>query len=458
MASLSQELDAGYQPIMGFVRWSTGVRERSELVASTVAHFESLRDRAPDDTIRAAALGAVLDGAALETGAIEGLYPVSSGTTISIISGQIQLAAATGELRHIEDAGVLIRGQRDAYDLALDVVTSSRELSEALVRRIHETVCAGQEKYAVVTDIGIQQHGLPKGEYKAHPNHVALPDGTTHSYCPVGAVGQEMARLIDETRSSEFHATSPTLRAAYIHHSLTHIHPFSDGNGRTARVVASIPLLAAYSVPVVVFADRDGEYRATQADADRGDTQGFVSLLETSVVDVLNLMAQRIETDLKGRPDVVGLAGRLVNRDGGEIVRAGAIAQGLLAALALEVAAGFELPAPLEVRCRDVEGPDPTATRLGAVVQLLIETGNRKLKPLRSLAVLENIASDTGFTDANFPVRIEASTSGQQVVSRPVELRLDELLPRPSLSLRARLRSWLEGQVVDMLKELDAEL
>ena len=63
----------------------------------------------------------------------------------------------------------------------------------------------------------------------------------------------------------------PIELAALLHHKLVYIHPFFDGNGRTARLVMNIILMGAgYPLVMILKNDRKKYYRAlAQADKDK---------------------------------------------------------------------------------------------------------------------------------------------------------------------------------------------
>lgn len=64
----------------------------------------------------------------------------------------------------------------------------------------------------------------------------------------------------------------PILDAAVAHAWLTHIHPFEDGNGRLARVLANMVLANADYPPLIVRAAADrGEYYRALAESDEGN-------------------------------------------------------------------------------------------------------------------------------------------------------------------------------------------
>lgn len=91
------------------------------------------------------------------------------------------------------------------------------------------------------------------------------------------------------------------LLAAVSHAWLVHIHPFRDGNGRTARAILNLQLIrAGYPIVIIRRKDRERYYEALRA-SDEGD----ITLL-------LELIVERIQDSLRqidlARKDVTGLS------------------------------------------------------------------------------------------------------------------------------------------------------
>ena len=228
-------LDAAYRPFPRFeewlsrtsvdtVRWdryTSPLKDRAGLTAEVLERARQVAKRA----------------AALDTGAIEGLYEVDRGFTYTVAFESLMweaLLAQKGE--HVRP---LFEAQLHAYDYVLDLATRAEPVSEAAIRALHEEVCRAQSTYRVMTAVGPQERALPKGQYKALPNHVRTRKGTDHSYAPVDVTPAEMARLVAELRSGAFLAAHPVVQAAYVHYGIVAIHAFADGNGRVARALAS---------------------------------------------------------------------------------------------------------------------------------------------------------------------------------------------------------------------------
>lgn len=235
--------------------------------------------------------------AAVDTGAIEGLYSVDRGFTMSIAA-----SAAALDNAHLVVGEDIARAIRDAvagYDFVLDVATKDREASENWIRELHSVLCASQETYRVLTDHGPEERPLVKGAYKDLPNSpVNLETGMVHSYAPPIDTPAEMGRLIEELRSDAFAASHPVLQASYAHYAFVCIHPFPDGNGRVARALASTYLYRHPGVPLVIFADQKGGYIDALEDADRGNLGPLVGFIRERAIDTMLMVTTAMQ-----RPD-----------------------------------------------------------------------------------------------------------------------------------------------------------
>lgn len=209
----------------------------------------------------------------IETGVIEGIFDVSKGVTHTLVEhGLLASLIPHGEANRPAEEIIRILGDhRDALEMVMDVVGQARDVSVGWIRELHALLCAHQPSTQ-----GVDQFGravaipLPRGEYKRRPNHVILPDGTEHQYCPPEQVASEMERLVDTWR--RLPPELPEARAAWLHHAFTQIHPFEDGNGRVARTLASIDMIRSGLFPLVVDREqRDTRYLPALRAADAGD-------------------------------------------------------------------------------------------------------------------------------------------------------------------------------------------
>ncbi len=77
--------------------------------------------------------------------------------------------------------------------------------------------------------------------------------------------------------------------SALLHHKLVYIHPFFDGNGRTARLIMNIILMrAGYPLAVILKNDRKKYYRILDI-ADKGDYDPLIKFVAQAVERSLDI-------------------------------------------------------------------------------------------------------------------------------------------------------------------------
>ncbi len=111
--------------------------------------------------------------------------------------------------------------------------------------------------------------------------------GSSHKPPSAYQVPQMMNDLITwiKSNSKKMHAVQ---LAALAHHKLVHIHPFTDGNGRTARLFMNLILLQkGYPLVIILKNDRKKYYQCLEK-ADKGH-----------VTDIQKFIAQAVERSIQ---------------------------------------------------------------------------------------------------------------------------------------------------------------
>ena len=285
-----RKADAAYKPFPSFAEWSARCVVDTSRWDRYTAELKKRRESSGELLPRA--LEIVKRAAAVDTGAIEGLYETDRGFTFTVAMESAHWEAA------LEQKGpnvkALFESQLQAYDYVLDLATQQVPIAEAWVRKLHAEICRSQETYSVWTEIGPQEQPLPKGEYKHLPNHVIRADGEINSYAPVDMTAPEMYRLCQELRSEAFLSAHPILQAAYAHYAFVVIHPFADGNGRVARALASVFTYRSQSVPLLILVDTRKQYYSSLASADSGDYQLFSDFILERSLDAIRLVNESL--------------------------------------------------------------------------------------------------------------------------------------------------------------------
>lgn len=109
----------------------------------------------------------------------------------------------------------------------------------------------------------------------------SLKDCTGHIFPLQPEITDEAVNCIEEV----IHTTS------WLHHSITAIHPFREGNGRTARLVANL-ILERYGlvgISVKIEKENKNEYRKSLAQIDKyGDYEPLENIITEGIIDRYN--------------------------------------------------------------------------------------------------------------------------------------------------------------------------
>jgi Fic family protein len=185
-----------------------------------------------------------------------------------------------------------ITGHNEAIDWVLDVVKGDMPLSESFIRQLH--VLLLKEPY---TKKAKTAQGLPTsktiqvGQYKATDNHVETVTGEMFYFASALETPAKMAELIAWYAAQQAIAdVNPILLAAEFHYRFIRIHPFDDGNGRTARILMNFILMRFDYPPAVIRTEDKENYFSVLRQADAGLLEPFVDYIAENVNRSLSLM------------------------------------------------------------------------------------------------------------------------------------------------------------------------
>ena len=222
---------------------------------------------------------------AIETGIIERLYTIDRGVTRLLIEHGIDASLIQHGTtdKPASEVVTLVRDHEKAIDSVFDFVGSQRSLSVSFIKQLHQLLTRNQKYTKGMDQFGnMGQVELIRGDWKRFPNNPKRSDGVIHEYCPPEHVSSQMDQLIEWHHKHMELGVSPEIEAAWIHHRVTQIHPFQDGNGRVARNLASLVFLKFGWFPLVVLDDQHTEedarkrYIKALEMADDGDLEPLV--------------------------------------------------------------------------------------------------------------------------------------------------------------------------------------
>lgn len=118
------------------------------------------------------------------------------------------------------------------YFLALNLLEEKLKKKEAFSKKMILEVQAMVEKGASKEKIGLRRQMPPGVLFAVYDSVTGRPDYIPPEYSEIPELLDE---LVDYVNTTEDH---PLIVAAIVHYQLVTIHPFEDGNGRTARLMS----------------------------------------------------------------------------------------------------------------------------------------------------------------------------------------------------------------------------
>lgn len=155
-------------------------------------------------------------------------------------------------------------------------------ISERLVRTLHQMIVQETDKEWA-------------GRYR---NAEVIIGGASHKPPRALDVPKKMEELIHWLQKAR-RTTHPVELAALLHHKLVFIHPFFDGNGRTARLTTNLLFMQAGFPLVVVLKNDRKRYYDVLGKADKGQYEPLIRFIAQAVERSLDIYLNALIPDQK---------------------------------------------------------------------------------------------------------------------------------------------------------------
>ncbi len=195
---------------------------------------------------------------------------------------------------------------RKAFDLVAGYLGSGEPITEALIREIHKRLVEG-----------VRGNSAAPGVYRSVQNYVVNSRTREIIYTPPPPeeVAPMMVDLVawlgapsgtGPARGTASHI-SPVVVAGVAQYELVHIHPFLDGNGRTARLLSTLCLYRSgydfkklFTVSEYYDRDRPAYYRAIRSVAEHAmDLTGWLEYFTDGLATQMREVQVRGERVIK---------------------------------------------------------------------------------------------------------------------------------------------------------------
>lgn len=185
-----------------------------------------------------------------------------------------------------------ITGHDEAIKWIEDLVKGDYPLTENFIRELHTLLLKSPYEVKAITPDGQQtSRRIAVGQYKTTPNHVQTSTGEIFRFATPEETPSKMHDLINWFRSEiEKPDVNTLILAAEFHYRFIRIHPFDDGNGRTARILMNFILMKFGYPPVIIKTEDKENYFSALRQADAGMIIFFIEYIAQNLVKSLNIM------------------------------------------------------------------------------------------------------------------------------------------------------------------------
>lgn len=171
----------------------------------------------------------------------------------------------------------------DAIDFVENLVKGNHELDERTLKEIHYLV------YNKVSD-----NRNDAGQYR---NIQVEISASQHVPPPAYLIQDEMDKFFEWNKNNQ-DTLHPIEYAALLHEKFVTIHPFINGNGRTARLLMNFALTRNGYPPIAIKPDVESrkEYNKSLEHAQvTGDTEPFIQIVQDLIEKKLEKMIETLE-------------------------------------------------------------------------------------------------------------------------------------------------------------------
>jgi Fic family protein len=208
--------------------------------------------------------------------AIEG-STMDLGETLAVLQDGITIGG-----KKLSEHLDIVHGQK-AYMLMLKFAKDQVPITTAVIRGLHRAVVGGDVEFG--------------GQWRDHPVYIRGSRHVPPNHLKVPSLIDEMITAYDASKATEH----PVTTAAKLHFNFAYIHPFADGNGRTARLLGNLELIRSGFAPILIEKeDRKTYFNVLErcsmgGEPGKGDPTEFVAFVERFEMKALERYLRALE-------------------------------------------------------------------------------------------------------------------------------------------------------------------
>ncbi|VDH04095.1 Fic family protein [Bergeyella zoohelcum] len=168
-----------------------------------------------------------------------------------------------------------------AIDYIKDLVKATNTITDRDILQIHALILQGIDRENA-------------GRYRSVP---VMISGSKHTPPPPYVVPEKMQEMMD-FYNENMETMHPVELASEMHERLVYIHPFADGNGRTARLLMNLILLQNGYPIAILKGDTENRlkyYEALETASITGDKTPFKNFIKEVLTQTINRILEVVE-------------------------------------------------------------------------------------------------------------------------------------------------------------------
>lgn len=168
-----------------------------------------------------------------------------------------------------------------AIDYIKDLAKATNTITDRDILQIHALILQGIDRENA-------------GRYRSVP---VMISGSKHTPPPPYVVPEKMQEMMD-FYNENMETMHPVELASEMHERLVYIHPFADGNGRTARLLMNLILLQNGYPIAILKGDTENRlkyYKALETASITGDKTPFKNFIKEVLTQTINRILEVVE-------------------------------------------------------------------------------------------------------------------------------------------------------------------
>lgn len=225
----------------------------------------------------------------------------------AVIDEAVFSSMIEGAFTSREEAARFIRNQKTPVNKSEQMVKNNYDALTYVLEHLDEPI-SEHTMIEIARIVTRNASDVVVENYRTAPVYVTGRDEVVYTPPEAGRVPDMMKSLVDFIQNSELH---PVIRACAAHFYFVYVHPFGDGNGRTARALSYMMLLQSgyeffryFSISNLVSEERGKYYRSmVNVEDDECDMTYFIdfysSMLSRSVIRMEDHLTHHVLAEQK---------------------------------------------------------------------------------------------------------------------------------------------------------------